>query len=89
MQSGTYVRASSGELAVVLGGEQLPDGGWLPLSGRTDLGLVEARALLVERGLAEAAEARGYYWYIPPSDAQASTVFMAGDDAEEPAAQAS
>ena len=81
MQSGTYVRSASHELAVLEAGGELPGPGWEALTARTGLRLVEARALLIERGLADAAGARAYYWYIPPSAAQAPSLFKLRTDA--------
>ena len=82
-QAGTYVRTASRELAVRDGPEELPAAGWQPLTARTDLGRVEARALLVERGLVDAAGARAYYWRMPPSVAQASSLFKLRTEADD------
>ena len=53
----------------------LPGAGWLPLTGRTDLGLVALRELLVERGLVAIEEVRGYYWHMPPTESVETAVF--------------
>ena len=86
--SGTYVRTASRELAVLDDRKEPQGAGRQLLAARTDLRLVEARALLVERGLAGAAGEPTYYWYIPPSAAQTASRFKvrtdAGDAADAP-----
>ena len=84
MRAGTNLRESSRELAVALDGEELPGGGWQPLTSRTDLGIVALRRLLVERGLASAGAARGHYWRMPPSAARETALL--GRDVSEPRA---
>ena len=85
MRPGTYYRPASRELAVILGDEAPPGRGWQPLTGRTDLGLVALRALLVERGVVGNRDVRAYYWHMPPTEGSETSVFKG----QTPDAQAS
>jgi hypothetical protein len=66
MQHGLYFRRDTGEITTVRDDDHTPPGaGWAFVSDAADVGLVGARALLLDRGLVDAAGAARVYWLMP------------------------
>lgn len=63
---GIYYRSETDELTRVdSGGSEPPGDGWQLLSDDMNMGLLAARALIVERGLRDEAAVTDVYWHLP------------------------
>ncbi len=66
MQPGLYFRRETNEIATLRANDPpLGDGRWELVADTLDAGLVGARALLVEHGLADRTTAAHAYWVMP------------------------
>ena len=74
MSPGIYLNEASNEILSVGVGEPTPDDGWTLITDDPRLGLVAARAIVVELGLTD--DFRAVYWHMPQLTEAASLALL-------------
>ena len=74
MRTGIYYNQKTKEITSITGGDLLSGSGWMHVTDDARLGLLEARAVLVDHGLVE--DGLTVYWHFPQPEKDGS-LFLA------------
>lgn len=84
MQKGTYYNRITKEITTITSGDLPSETGWTLLTDETRLGLLAARAMLVDRRLVDDESA--VYWHFPQPLEANEPLFLCQEPSERKAA---